>query len=573
MRLALQLLYLAALPVALLVNPWLLVRLCFPVHDHASRAAVSGACGVALNVAVAVVLHCLKWPITAPVLAAVHGLLALGLAAAFHLRRRRITACPAASPAHAGTGTRLALLLVAFILLVLPFTHLAGIDTYKWQDLATNIRVERNIPWLIHPVSLLGFTPRAYPGAQPILLATVQILGGLGVDGGFFVLSAWFGAIGLFSALVLGGRLFERPDAALRFAAFYVFSPVFMRYNHWATGRGLFLALFPLFLASVAALPRVPAVFAALAAAGLLALSHKVGFVAAALLAASLPLSLALPRGRARWPLRLAFALAAAGAMLIAPGWIMPGPAGRALGCLRLAAARLGFLAPLAALGPLMSPDFLALPSRRRLFPALVIALPLLCEPQMYGALVALPFACLLAAEGYGVLRRRMPFSAPLLAGVTAVLVAAGALSVVVNRSLHATPRAVREAARFLERHDPQGPYRVVAAGLNRARIQAYVSGCPRMALQADPRGRVALAPLPPVRGDPREALKAWIAALRHALSVSDAEIEWYGANPRTYWVVVDGNGSAPPGSRPLFASGGVVVYGDPAETVPPRPP
>ena len=35
--------------------------------------------------------------------------------------------------------------LALFILLILPYTHFTGIDTYKWQDLATAIKIEHNI--------------------------------------------------------------------------------------------------------------------------------------------------------------------------------------------------------------------------------------------------------------------------------------------------------------------------------------------------------------------------------------------------------------------------------------------
>jgi len=76
---------------------------------------------------------------------------------------------------------------------------------------------------------------------------------------------------------------------ALWTAFFYGFSPVFVRYNHWATGRGLFLALFPLFILSIIRLPGLKAWGGLLLTGLLMTLSHKAGCVAVPALLLSLP--------------------------------------------------------------------------------------------------------------------------------------------------------------------------------------------------------------------------------------------------------------------------------------------
>jgi len=218
-----------------------------PCHSH--RLCAGGILLVIHVLLVALGLHITRVSITPTTLACSH-LIVLGAALLLHIRQsrkssQRIQPEDALPPLwqHGTLGTALLL-----CLLLLPYTYFTGVDTYKWQDLATSVRMEQALPWIVHPLSLLGFTPRAYPPAHPVLLATVQILGGLGVDGGFAVISVFTAILGIASATLLASRLLP-PALAPLAGLLYGFSPVFVRYAHWATGRGLFLAIFPALVA------------------------------------------------------------------------------------------------------------------------------------------------------------------------------------------------------------------------------------------------------------------------------------------------------------------------------------
>ena len=75
---------------------------------------------------------------------------------------------------------------------------------------------------------------------------------GTGAAGaGYGIASLYIGALGMLAAFLLGRRLFPQPRRAAWTALLYVASPVFMRYAHWATGRGLLVALMPLLVLAV----------------------------------------------------------------------------------------------------------------------------------------------------------------------------------------------------------------------------------------------------------------------------------------------------------------------------------
>ena len=118
----------------------------------------------------------------------------------------------------------------------------------------------------------------------------------------------------------------------------------------------------------------------------------------------------------------------------------------------------------------------------------------------------------------------------------------------------------MREAARFIEAYDPRGPLTVAAPGRARQQIQAYLSGCPRFQVTATERQRLAIAPPPPLTGEPAHVLKLWIDYLRCVVSLSDAEADWYGADSRRYYVTIDGRGERPGGATILYARSGVEV-------------
>ena len=546
-----------ALPLVLAVAPYLAVRNLIPRAGEALSLACTGAAAVALNTALLVLMDQARVPLSPQNLAVAYWGLTLGLLVVLRLR-----GLPLATGRLTQDDRRLIPIALLFALLVYPFTYLAGIDTYKWQDLASAVRVERGIPWLIHPLSLFGFTPRSYPSAQPLLLGSIQITGALGVDAGYYVFSLFSGLTGLLAAFALGRRLFPADGRhAVWLALFYVFSPVFMRYNHWATGRGLFVALFPLFLLALMELPKPGAWAGALAMAPLLALSHKTGIVAVVLIAVSCGLLPFIPRQPSAPGLALWLAPFLAAAILLSAPLGVPSLAGCIAGFARGAVARFGWMLPLALLGLFAAWPVVSAPHWRRLIPGFLLSLPLAFPRDMYGALIALPFVAAAATAGLAALGRARPAWAAVAIRAAVAASIAGAVVIVVHRSASATPERVRAAAQFLESIDPLGPFVIDAPGGIRNQIQAYVSGCPRFDVARGSGARINVAPPPPIAGQPRERFHAWTDYLRGVLSLADTEVDWYGRWPRHYIVTLSPPDQTPPGTRLIYDRDGVRIY------------
>jgi hypothetical protein len=457
-----------------------------------------------------------------------------------------------------------------FILAIIlfPFTPLTGIDTYKWQDVASTTGMEHRIAWLIHPLSLLGFTPRAYPCIQPLALAAIQIMGGFNPEASFYILSLASSCTGLLGAFLLGKKIFSTPLDARLFAVLYVFSPVFLRYNHWVIGRGIFLAVLPFLLLAVIGWPRIRALLWACLILLLLLASHKTGIAAVLLLAAALPFWLLLPRRDSRpavWicalaSLGLALALSLRGGLA---------PAGVLKVFIYQSATRFGWYIPATALGIWLFRGWLVHPAWRRFFPMLCLALPLAYAREMYGALLALPFVTMAATIGVVTAMARWPARRPCILRLVAALTTLGALIVVGQRSFAAMPRDVRTAAMFLNQYDPQGPLMIEAPGINRRYMQAYVAGCPRFSITTvDTSVRIARPPA--YHGDLHPFVQDMVKYLRNFISLEDLQTDLYGVNPRLYYVVIDGTGTRPSATRRIYDRNGVQIYSPDGQTVPP---
>lgn len=537
---------------ACFVSPAMLVVLGLRRAGPEVRLASVGPAAMLLNTLVPLVLHLTAVPISASTLADVHvavfALLAGGVI--WVARQRPFHALDSVAFAWQSVGP----LVLLYALLVLPVTFVAGIDTYKWQDLATAVAVEQRIPWYIHPLSLLGFTPRAYPSAQPLVLASVQILGGIGVDWGFYVVSVLTGFTALTGAYALGRRLFPGAAAAWWLALLYGFSPLLMRYGYWATGRGFLLALLPLFIRCLLDARKPAWALSSLLTAAMLVLSHKAGLVAAFLIPLAMALSpfLTWVGNRKAWPAILGAGAAIVGVLFLAGG---------VSGVVRLA-TRFGAVVVLAIPGWLNTGGTR---EWRVLLAATLVTLPLASADDPYGALIAAPFVACAATNGVEVLFRRFPSVDPLgLRAVVVTLVLVCALAVLVRQGIDSPSRAVVKAALFLEARDPLGPYRIEAPGATRTRMQAYVSGCPRFRVETSADARLTLGAPPPPSGRLKEDLHRWTSWLRGALQLSDAASDWYGTGPRVYYVRVNGEGAAPAGAVPIYSEDGVTILTSP---------
>ena len=553
----------ALLP-ALLLTPYLVARRLKPDFSLIPTIALTGFLSMLLNTAVPIILHVAGIPITAASLATTHILTAAAVIASQCYRH------PELLPEQPDCTRRFCMFMGLFVILVLPLTNLAGIDTYKWQGLATNVSVQASIPWLVHPLSLFGFTPRSYPSAQPLLLATVQLLGGMGVGAGFFTVSALCGITGMCAAWCLGKYIGGTSTFAMLFSVFFTFSPVFMRYNHWATGRGFFLAVVPLFILALVKLPIPGAWLMAAGSALLLCLCHKAGLIAVVVIPACI-LPTFIPMGK-----RHAFSSALLGLAVLAvsvalsPSYLCGGPAGNLAGFIRGTASRFGWLTPTAFLGFFVTKEWTGLNTpRKKLLCAFLFTLPVAHAREMYGALLALPFIALAATDGLTWLMNRLPDRKHQLRNLAISLSVAASLVIVAHRSLNAAPDSAVIAANFLNEYDPSGPYRVEAPGRIRVQIHAYVSGCPRFEVQRRAESGIQLQRPPPIKGHPADILQEWIDYLRVIVEVPEIETAWYGESPRMYYVVANGNGRHPADGRLLFENGEVEVYAPHAQADP----
>lgn len=548
-----------ALLLAVALCPWAVVRHVAPRANASLSLALWGPVLIALNILVPIGLHLTGVPISRLSLSATHLILAGGLIGLTLFRRLPLI------PESRNSVIRLAFALLVFMGMTLPFTHIAGIDTYKWQDLASAVQVEHSIPWLVHPASLLGFTPRSYPSAQPLLLATIQILGGTGVDWGFYIFSVLAGAMGLMGAYALGRRLLDADAPAFWFAILYVFSPVFMRYNYWATGRGLLMGLLPLFLLSLLSLPRWRAVAGCLVMLPLLAMAHKAGSVAAIIIPILFALSPLLALLRTRWvPVILVLGAFAAGFLLGGQGGVsVP---------FRLL-NRLSILSPLSLAGWVGAsllpgstrelPAWLTKPAWRAMLTGGLATVPLVFTDDMYGTLIALPFVAFAGTVGLQWIINSFSASrTPVILAATAVLTFIPAIVIVAHQASDSPSESVYQAAQFLERHDPSGPFRIEAPGRARTQIQAYVSGCPRFNVYTTDASRLVAHWPPPRSGNWHRDIGQWVHYLRGSLDLTGSSTDWYGDTDRVYHVTIAGEGTAPNDQPLIFQSGNVAVFG-----------
>jgi hypothetical protein len=137
-------------------------------------------------------------------------------------------------------------------------------------------------------------------------------------------------------------------------------------------------------------------------------------------------------------------------------------------------------------------------------------------------------------------------------------------LGVIISRSKQATPNEIKDAARFLNQHDPEGPSQIYAPGLLRNHIQAYVAGCPRFKLTGNPKIKHQLPPTPQTATPlSRDGVLAWTGWLRNIVTVDGLQVNWYGENPTKYTFVIQGNNgtSVPSDAQCVYQQDTVQIY------------
>ena len=532
-----------AIPVALVINPLLLARCTVFSSDRSRLFLVAALWALVLQPIAALLLHFTGIPIASVPLVVFHGVVAgisVGLLVA--MRRRIVPAL--------GAWPRDQLWVCAVLaVLIFPFTHLAGVDPYKWADLATAVAVDRRITWLVHPLSLIGYTARSYPSLHPLLMGSIRALGVTSVEAAFFLTSLVTCAVGVTSSAYLATRLgLARRDIGL-YAAFYALSPAFIRYVHWGTGRGAFLAVLPLFVAALLDMPRLRAWGLALLSGLLLVLSHKTGLIAVCVLPLLRLGGVLYPRRHPRICaslLLLTFVVSIA----FAPPRYFGGPLGMVAGWVRYDLARFGWVSPALLLAAVITPRTVFRSSGSGfMWLSLVVVFPAAHHMEMYPALIVLPFMTYVGLAAFRALQTRLPGTEELHLRVVLALTLCGALAIVLQRSIESMPHRVYLAAKHIEEVDPYGPFEIASPW--RSYVQGMVSGAPRFTVEAGKDNKISLDAPPPFTLHPRQFVYTWVPYLRSMIQTS-VKAEWYGKPHARYYVLPD---SAQPPQQ------GVLIY------------
>jgi hypothetical protein len=530
------------LPVPFVIAPIALMLAMHRRHNHPSAPRVALEylfAAIALNMAIPLLLHELHIPISRFSQQIAAGLIAFAVLpiAAWNTWRfpLRISLC--------SSDRRLLAALIILIPLLLPWSCLTGIDTYKWQDFASAVVIGKQIPWLHNHLGLFGLVPRSYPTAFPLLLASCQLPANGAIQPGFAVASLLVGTTALLAAYQLGRRLFPSRNHAVLFATLYALSPVMLRYAHWATGRGLFLAIYPLLLAATTRPRRRRAMAAMLGYSFLLLLCHK-----SALVAVPLALGGALicrtrapqaPSATSRTILAILALLLFAVLWRLSPGLIplnsIP----------RLALTRYHLLLPLALIGFALRPPTAISPAWRAMLPALLVAPSLAFDPAMYGALVVLPHIAAFATAGIAWLEPRVRNPWP-----TQAIIVIAVLAAIVTVAHRAHSAASPQLRTLAHRIDQQATGPILLQGAHRRHAQAYVLAAPGCWTPPDITITGIQNPFAPgLSHRERVHRLRWLASTHGA-------VEWVAPDAQHIWIT-DGGMPAPPAHAVLLAKEG----------------
>ncbi len=420
-----------------------------------------------------------------------------------------------------------------WLLLVIPWTALAGIDTYKWQDYATNLAVDPSLSLLVHPLSWFGFTPRTCPIGHPALLTTVQMLFPCEVRGGFFIVSSYVGILAMVTTRILAHQLFQERQARFVWVILYILAPVMVRYGHWATGRGLFMALFPLMMLAMVHRSTSHVWLHGLPVFILLAMAHKVAWPV--LVIGLILLALRTLLRNAPVPCRYLFVVAGIVGCL---AWL---PLLGLAGWMRLAIGRFVCLLPLSVLAVTVISKHPINLQETTLWLGTCMALPAALDPSMYGALPATLFLTWGGVYGLVVLQQKQPLWYPHLFKLIMLSAGIGALAVVMVRSSQAMPLRLEKAARFLDQQVPEGPIQLTGPGRPVNQVQAYLRACPLPSVDHTGTAAIQWRRPPGFSGSIDQTGQAWASYFRNPFDWKGFAIHYYGKSPQRYHLSING--------------------------------
>ncbi len=142
------------------------------------------------------------------------------------------------------------LVIVLTIIFRIPFTpHEIGDDSFYIHWMSQSIIDEKEISWLLSPLSIFGLYPFSYPLSSPTIVSTLSIIFGMDVEKTILLYDIFLGLFGFFSAYSLAKAVFKDDESlALIVALFFVITPFFVNFTLWFNStRNLFTAILPLF--------------------------------------------------------------------------------------------------------------------------------------------------------------------------------------------------------------------------------------------------------------------------------------------------------------------------------------
>lgn len=140
-----------------------------------------------------------------------------------------------------------ALLIILNIILRIPsIPHEKGADSFFIHSLANSITYFGYANWWVHWLSVFGYYPYSYASAIPFSLSGVSQLTGIEMEETILLYCIILGFLGMFSAYLLAGVLYNDFLFKYLMALIYSISPCVMFFTTWEiSSRGPFIIFLP----------------------------------------------------------------------------------------------------------------------------------------------------------------------------------------------------------------------------------------------------------------------------------------------------------------------------------------
>jgi hypothetical protein len=123
-----------------------------------------------------------------------------------------------------------------------------GVDSFLIHSLSQSIVIEKTALWVIHPLSLFGLYPMAYPSGIPYFLSILSSQINFNLENTILITSILIGVISVFTSYLFFKFIFKK-NKLLVFISCFLFSlaPLFLSYSIWTIStRGAAFIFVPL---------------------------------------------------------------------------------------------------------------------------------------------------------------------------------------------------------------------------------------------------------------------------------------------------------------------------------------